>query len=266
MSKTVPVSVYIITFNEARNIKACLDRLTEFDEVVIVDSESTDETLAIANSYGNVKTTFKAFQGFSEQKSFALSLCKNEWALNVDADELLTEEYIDAVKKTVKDNKVDALESSRTLFRQGKIPRTFNSQERLVRLFRKSAAHYDRRRVHEAIVIEGKLGSTDATIEHHEKLSFSERIGKSNNYSLAKAQDKFEKGDRASLVVLIVIFPFYLVQSYFFKGYFLDGVNGILTSMNVAFYNFMKYAKLWELENTKNHCQERGPLIEEAET
>lgn len=250
MSETIPVSVYIITLNEARNIKNCLKRLTDFDEVVVVDSGSVDETLVIANSFSNVKTQFNAWSGFSQQKTFALSLCRNEWVLNVDADELLTEDYIVAVKETVMANKVDALESNRTLYRQGKRPKSFRSGERLIRLFRKSAGHYEPRRVHESITINGIVGSTNATIEHHENLSFSQRIEKSNKYSLAKAQDKFEKGDKVSVVVVLLVFPLTLINTYFVKGYFLDGVNGILTSMNVAFYNFMKYSKLWEMNNS----------------
>lgn len=256
MSESIPVSVYIITLNEARNIKKCLERLTDFDEVVVVDSGSEDETLAIADSFSNVKTQFNAWPGFGEQKSFALSLCQNEWVLNVDADELLTAEYLIAVKETVNLNEVDALESNRTLYRRGKRPKSFRGDERLIRLFRKSAGHYEPRRVHESISINGIVGSTNATIEHHENLSFSQRIEKANKYSHAKAQDKFEKGDKVSLIVILLIFPFTLIKTYVVDGYFLDGVNGILTSMNIAFYNFMKYSKLWELNNSPN---EDGP-------
>lgn len=255
MSKNIPVSVYIITLNEAKNIKKCLDRLTDFDEVIIVDSGSVDETLDIANSFSNVNSRFNPWPGFSEQKSLALSLCRNEWVLNVDADELLTDEYISAVIETVSRNEVDALESSRTLYRRGKRPKSFKSGERLIRLFRKSAGHYEPRRVHESISINGTIERTSATIEHHENLSFSQRIEKSNRYSLAKAQDKFEKGDKVSIFVIVIIFPITLLQMYFVKGFFMDGVNGILTSMNVAFYKFMKYSKLWELIDTQNEFE-----------
>ena len=86
-----------------------------------------------------------------------------------------------------------------------------------------------------------------ATINHHENLTYSKRVDKSNKYSQAKAEDKFEKRNRVSVFTLVFIFPVSFVQVYFFKGHFLDGVDGLLTSMNFAFYNFMKYAKLWEL-------------------
>ena len=244
---TIPVSVYIITLNEAANIGACLDRLVEFDEVILVDSGSTDGTVELASQYPNVKASFNEWPGFSAQKAHALDLCKNEWVLNVDADEIITDEYLEEVRKVVAENKVDALESARTLYRWGTIPKNFDKEDRLIRLFRKSAGKYLPRRVHESITIEGEIARTDALIEHYENLTFTQRVNKANKYSEARAEDKFEKGARASVFTLVFIFPATFVQIYFFKGHFLDGVDGLLTSMNAAFYAFMKYAKLWEL-------------------
>ena len=248
MFQKIPVSAYIITLNEARNIGACLDRLVEFDEVILVDSGSTDGTVEMAQQYENVKTSFNEWPGFSEQKAHALSLCANEWVLNIDADEILTDEYLEELIRVVDENKVDALESNRTLYRWGSQPKHFGGDDRLIRLFRKSAGHYEPRRVHESITIEGEIEKTDATINHHENLTYTKRIDKSNKYSQAKAEDKFEKGNGVSIFTLIFIFPLTFIQIYFFKGHFRDGVDGLLTSMNAAFYNFMKYAKLWELK------------------
>ena len=247
MSKIIPVSAYIITLNEQENIGACLDRLVEFDEVILVDSGSTDATLAIANNYPNVKVSFNEWPGFSEQKSHALSLCKNEWVLNVDADELLSDEYLDELQRVVEANEVDALESNRTLYRWGRKPRHFGGDDRLIRLFRKSHGHYEPRRVHESITVTGKVAKTDATIIHNENLTFGQRVDKSNKYSQAKAEDKYEKGHRASVLTVWLIFPLTFIQVYFFKGHFLDGVGGLMTAMNASYYNFMKYAKLREM-------------------
>lgn len=247
MYEKIPVSAYIITLNEAENIGACLDRLVEFDEVILVDSGSTDGTVEIAQHYANVKTSFNAWSGFSAQKTHALSLCSNEWVLNVDADEIITDDYLDAIKLTIRENKVDALESNRTLYRWGSRPKRFVTTERLIRLFRKEAGHYEPKRVHECISIEGEIGHTDATIDHFENLTYTQRVDKANKYSEAKALDKHEKRNSVSVFTLILIFPVTFIQVYFFKGFFLDGVDGLLSSMNTAFYTFMKYAKLWEL-------------------
>lgn len=259
MSNTgIPVSVFIITRDEEDNIGHCLDRLVEFDEVILVDSGSTDATLAIAQQYPNVKTSFNEWPGFSRQKAHAMSLCRNEWVLNVDADEILTDRYIDEVRRVVSENTVDALESNRTLYRWGRRPRHLGRDDRLIRLFRKSCAHYEERRVHESITVEGKVEQTDATIIHNENLTFSRRVAKANHYSQAKAEDKFEKGHRAPLIVVLFIAPVTFLQIYLFKGHFLDGVEGVITSMNAAFYNFMKYAKLRELHRLEKLRARQG--------
>ena len=91
------------------------------------------------------------------------------------------------------------------------------------------------------------MAKTAATILHHENLTFSQRVAKSKRYAEARARDKFDRGDRASLPVLLFIFPLSFLQHYALKGHILDGVDGLLTSMNAAYYAFMKYARLWEL-------------------
>ncbi len=247
MSSSIPVSAYIITLNEQDNIGACLDRLVEFDEVVVVDSGSSDATVAIAESYPNTKVSFNEWPGFSEQKAHALNLCSNDWVLNVDADEILSDAYLDVVRETVTADEADALESNRTLYRWGRKPRHFGGDDRLIRLFRKSCGHYEPRRVHESISITGKIARTDATIIHNENLTFTQRVHKANKYSQAKAEDKFEKGHKASVITVSLIFPLTFVQVYLLKGHFLDGVGGLMTAMNAAYYNFMKYAKLREM-------------------
>ncbi len=247
MYEKLPVSAYIITRNESENVGACLDRLVEFDEVILVDSGSTDGTVEIADQYENVKSSHRDWTGFSDQKSYALELCNNEWVLNVDADEILSDQYLDDVRRVVSANKVDALESSRVLRRWGIEPKSFETRDRLIRLFRKSAGQYKPRRVHESISINGVIEKTDSVIEHFENLTYTQRVDKANRYSQAKAEDKFEKGDRGSVFILICIFPVSFIQSYLLKGNFLDGVDGVLSSMNTAYYKFMKYAKLYEL-------------------
>lgn len=251
MSLSIPVSVYIITLNEQRTIGKCLSRLIRFDEVILVDCGSSDRTVEIAAGFENVRTVYKEWTNFAEQKSYAMSLCSNEWVLNVDADEIVTDEYIQEVETIVTENIIDALESNRTLYRWGKRPKCFGADDRLIRLFRRSNGTYDHRRVHESISVQGKIARTNATIEHHENLSYSERINKSNSYSQAKAEDKFEKGDSVGIFGLLFVFPLVFIQVYFIKGHFLDGTEGVLTSMNAAFYRFMNYAKLWELNNRR---------------
>lgn len=248
MSVQFPVSVYIITLNEAANLRRLLPQLSDFDEVVIVDSGSTDLTESVARQYPNVRFSSRGWTGFSDQKAHALSLCHNEWVLNLDADEALTPEYLAEMQTLLRDNDHDALESIRKLLRWGRIPRNFIKDDVLIRFFRKACGRYEPVKVHERISIKGRIKSTRACLLHYENLSFSQRVQKSNQYSQLKAEDKFASGKRCNALHLVLSFPVAFLQCYIGKGCFLDGSDGILTSMNHAWYNFMKYAKLWELD------------------
>lgn len=247
----IPASVYMITLNEEKNIEQSLTSVKDFAEVIVVDSGSEDATCEIAARFDNVKLSHNDWPGFSEQKAHALSLCSNEWVFNLDADEMPTPEYIAELKTLIADDSHDALESNRTLIRWGQKPRNFSKNDRLIRFFRKRCGHYEVRRVHESISITGAVKKTEATILHRENLTLSQRFAKSNRYSELKAQDKFDKGQDASLASVVLMFPISFLQVYLFKGHFLDGLEGLNTSMNAAFYTYMKYAKLRELNQRK---------------
>ena len=248
MNDPIAASVYIITRNEEHNLKRLLPVLACFAEVVVLDCGSTDSTVAVAGQFPNVVTAFRAWTGFSEQKAHALSLCSREWVLNLDADEEPTNGLLDAIRALVRSDEADALSCTRILLRKGRRPAGFGRKDEVTRFFRKRCAHYHPARVHESISISGKVISTDAVLLHHENLDYGQRIAKSNQYSDLKATDKLAKGKSVGLATLVLIFPVSFLQCYLGKGCFLDGVDGLLTSMNHAFYNFMKYAKLWEME------------------
>jgi glycosyltransferase involved in cell wall biosynthesis len=243
----IPVSVYVITKNEEDNIVRLLDNLQNFAEVIIVDSGSTDRTIELADSYSNTKTSFNQWPGFGEQKAHALSLCSYPWVLNLDADETLSDAFIRELEQFIKQDKFIALRSTRILLRWGDRPRSFGKDEHLIRLFKKDCGHYDSRQVHESISINGEIKDSDVAILHHENLSYSQRIEKTVFYAKLKAQDKFDKGDTTNILVVLLIFPLAFIRTYIFKGHFLDGFGGVLTSVNVAFYNYMKYANLWDM-------------------
>ena len=245
--KTIPVSVYVITKNEEENIARLLDNLQSVAEVIIVDSGSTDRTLEIANSYSNTNVSFNQWVGFGEQKTHALSLCTFPCVLNLDADETLSNSFIEELEQFVSQDKFVALKSTRILLRWGKQPRNFGGIEQLIRLFKKEYGHYESRQVHESISISGEIKESEAAILHHENLSYSQRIEKTVFYAKLKAQDKFNNGDKTNMLVVLIIFPLTFIRLYLFKGHFMDGFGGILTSVNVAFYNYMKYSNLWDL-------------------
>lgn len=247
----IPASVYMITLNAADRLYRLLSQLKPFSEVIIVDCGSTDQTAEIARGFPNVKFIHHDWTSFSEQKTYALSLCSNEWVLNLDADEELTEEFFTEIKNTIEADDCDALESRRIVYRWGRRAPYFTKDNRLIRFFRKQKGHYELRRVHERISISGTVRSTSACIMHHQDMTLDDMVLKLNRYSQLKAMDKHEKGSKANFLILLCIFPATFIQYYLLKGFFLGGIEGLTGSVNVAFYNFMKYAKLWEMENIK---------------
>jgi glycosyltransferase involved in cell wall biosynthesis len=260
----LPISVYLITRNEEHNLRRLLPTLAQFAQVVIVDCGSTDATLHVAWQFSNVMTAYRGWTGFSDQKNYALSLCSQPWVLNLDADEELTPDYVAAMQALIQHDDADALQSRRKLLRWGKAPRTLLQDDVLIRFFRRGVGHYPAAKVHERLAIRGKVKDSSALILHHENLSFGERIQKSNQYSQLKAEDKFAKGKRCSLAHLLLVFPLSFLNCYVSKGCFLDGADGLLTSMNHAYYNFMKYAKLWEL-NQRQRAQQVAQASAAAE-
>ena len=247
----IPASVYMITLNAAERLHDLLSQLNAFEEVIIVDCGSIDKTAEIAGGFPNVKFSYHAWSSFSEQKAHALSLCKCEWVLNLDADEELTQEFLDEIRATIHADNCDALESSRVVYRWGRRSPYFTKDNWLIRFFRKEKGHYKPRRVHERISINGSIRRTHACIIHHQDMTLDDLTLKLNRYSQLKAMDKHEKGSKANFLILLVIFPLTFIQHYLFKGFFLGGFDGLAGSVSIAFYNFMKYAKLWEMENLK---------------
>ncbi|MBN4053882.1 glycosyltransferase family 2 protein [Haliea sp. AH-315-K21] len=256
--KPIPVSVYVITKNEEENIVGLLDKLQNFAEVIVVDSGSTDRTVELAEAYSNTKVSFNQWPGFGEQKSHALSLCTFPWVLNLDADESLSDSFVEELEEFITQDKLVALRSTRILLRWGSQPRSFGKAEKLIRLFKKEHGYYESRQVHESISINGGIKESEVAILHHENLSYSQRIEKTVFYAKLKAQDKFNKGDEISILVVLLIFPLTFIRTYLFKGHFLDGFGGILTSVNVALYNYMKYANLWDMnkKSSENSTKE----------
>ena len=247
----IPVSVYIITLNEAGKIAALLSQLKIFAEVIVVDCGSSDKTEEIAKEFANVRFCHRNWSSFSEQKAYALSLCRCEWVLNIDADEELSDEFITEIRATIELNNCDAIQSRRIVYRWGRRAPYFTKDSWLIRFFRKRNGHYEPRRVHERISITGTVRRSSAVIIHNQDMTLDELAIKLNRYSQLKAMDKFENGKRANIVILLFIFPLSFIQHYFLKGFFLGGFEGLTGSVNIAFYDFMKYAKLREMQHLK---------------
>lgn len=243
----IPCSVYIVTLNCGSWLKDTLNSVKDFSEVIILDSGSTDDTYTIALTFSNVKISHQDWQGYAGQKKLALAQCRNEWVLNLDGDEVLSEELKSEIVQVIQANQIDALITPINDVFLG-VPNSKHTKKNAkVRFFRKSKGHYDlANKVHENVIIEGQSVKAEGDIYHYGESSIFVKVEKNNQYSELKSKEKFEKGKSPSLVKLVTVMPLMFVKSYFFRRNFINGWRGFVGSMINAFYAFLKEAKLFE--------------------
>ena len=244
----IKASVYIICKNEEKHIKRVLESVKEFDEIIIVDSGSTDNTLEIAKNY--TKNIYnQEWMGFAKQKEYARSLCTNEWVLNLDADEELTNELRNEIVNTINENKIDGLNIKISSLYLGKFNSEKSKFNRRIRFFRKDLGYYPEKLVHESIMVNGKIKKAKAFIYDYGTIDLKTHLDKINAYSSLRAQEKFGRNKKSSLLKLLFVFPLAFFKSYFIKRSFLNGTRGFIASMNNSFYAYLKEAKLYEFNN-----------------
>jgi glycosyltransferase involved in cell wall biosynthesis len=248
--------VYIICQNEEKHIERVLESVKDFDEIIIVDSGSTDSTLEIVSEYTD-KIYHQDWLGYAGQKEYAKNLCSNEWVLNLDADEELTQELKDEIVKTIQTNDCDGLDikiSGKYLDSFGHSWCKFN---RRIRFLKKSHGHYPQKLVHESIVINGKIKKAKGFIFDYGTQDLETQLHKINLYSSLRAKEKFEKNKKPSVIKLLFVFLIAFLKTFVVKRSFLNGLNGYIGAINVGYYAFLKEAKLYEIwkENDKfiNH-------------
>ena len=252
---SIPCSVYIITLNCGAWLEDTLNSVADFAEVVILDSGSTDNTYEIANSFPNTRISHQDWLGYAAQKSLALAQCQQDWVLNLDGDEVLSNELKQEIAKTIQVNKIDALITPINDVFLG-VPNSKHTKKHAkVRFFRKSKGRYDlENKVHENVSVDGESVRAEGDIYHYGESSIFVKVEKNNQYSNLKAAEKFKKGKKPSLLKLTLVMPVTFLKSYFIRRSCLNGWRGFVNSMINAFYAFLKEAKLFEqyLQTKKN--------------
>jgi len=250
------LSVAIITHNEEANLARTLFSVSFADEIIVVDSGSTDRTVEIAQSF-RAKVFHLAWRGFSSQKNYALSQCTCDWILSLDADEELTPELQTQIRTLLPTNPpVDAWFIRRRNHFLGRWIRHggFYPDAKL-RLFRRSTADFtplfEERPVHETIHFEGHPGTLDFDIIHHAYPTLSIYIAHMDRYStlgsqILVAQKRTSRSLPAFLTNVLLAPGFNFLWNYFFRLGFLDGREGLLLHLYHAAYSSWKYAKAWE--------------------
>lgn len=243
-----PLSVVIIAKNEAERIEACLTSVAWANEIVVVDSGSTDATCDIARRHTDKVYTIP-WRGFGPQKQAAVDLASHDWILNVDCDERVSPELADEIKRILSQKAPHYVYSvpRRTFLGRTEIKHCGWSPDRTIRLFDRTRARYSDSLVHERVVTDCAIGSCSEQLLHYSFAGLSPLLTKLNHYSDLSARQMFEQGRHCSLFDLTVKPLFAFFKTYLIKLGILDGVEGLLISVTTAMLTFAKYAKLREL-------------------
>ncbi|MBZ4683378.1 MAG: glycosyl transferase family 2 [Fusobacteriales bacterium] len=246
------LSVGIITFNEEKKIEKTLEAIKEIaDEIIIVDSYSTDKTVEISKKY-NAKIFIEEWKGFGKQKNSVIEKCNNEWILLIDADEVVSKELADKIKKIIsnKENEYNVYKLNRCSICFGKeIKYGGWSNDYVVRLFKKGKATLDNAIIHETFITKEKIGKIKEKLYHYTYLDLEEYFNKFNSYTSKGALKRKEKGKKASILSIIFNPIFKFIKMYIFKLGFLDGFYGFILGVLAYIYNFVIQVKLYMLRN-----------------
>lgn len=248
----VKLSGVIITYNEAKNIERCLQSLIDVvDEIVVVDSFSTDDTKSICKKYG-VQFIEQKFLGYIEQKNFALKQANYDHVVSLDGDEALSKTLQESIKAIKTNWKFSGYFCNRLNNFCGQwIKHSDWYPNKKLRVFDRREAQWTGINPHDHVKLineKAETGKLKGDILHWTYQSYSEFNKKSEYFSTIAAQAYFEKGKRAS-IWNIIWNPFWA----FFKAYvwrlgLLDGLNGLVISYQTGHITFLKYTKLWELQ------------------
>lgn len=243
----IKVSVAIITKNEEKRLPDCLKSVSFADDIVVVDSGSTDKTVQIAESFG-CRVFVEEWKGFAKQKNSAVQKCVNEWVIVLDADERMPAETRDLIFSVLREPskaayslKMKHFIDKRWLKYGGHWP------DWHVRLINKNkGAFYGE--IHEQWRSNEDIGWIDAYIEHYGFSNYSDMLKNVNDYSSIAARELFEKGKRVNVITPVIHATAMFLKIYILQNGILGGFDGLVMSIAKACGSFFKYAKLYELQ------------------
>ncbi len=244
------VSGIVVCFNEEKNIDGCLESLRWCDEIVVVDSFSTDRTVEICKQHTE-RVIQRAWAGYRDQKAFAHSQATKDWVILVDSDERVSEELQYEIREALRedDGVYSGYEIPRLVFylkrwwrRGGWYP------DYDVRLFRRERAAWGGKDPHEKILVDGKVRKLRHPLRHFSYRDISDHIDRINRFTSISSRELRNDGQRWRLSDALFRPAFRFFRSYVLKRGFMEGFAGLYVAVTAAVYVFLKYAKLWELE------------------
>ena len=248
----IKLSAVIITLNEERNIARCIESLKLVaDEILVVDSLSTDKTRSICESYG-VRFVEQKFLGYVEQKNFALNLCQHDHVLSLDADEALDEKLQQEILKIKNNFSHDGYEFNRLTQYNGFWVRHCGwYPDTKIRLVKKAKSKWVGNNPHDTLIVEGVVAKIDGDLLHYSYDSISAHILQTNKFSTIEARSLIEKGKRATMFKIVTRPPFQFFKDYILKKGFLDGHYGFIICFINSLYVLLKYSKMMDMQLNK---------------
>lgn len=241
------ITAIIPTLNEEIHIEAAIKSVSFADEIIVIDSYSTDDTVILAEKH-NVKIIKRKFDDFSTQKNHAIDQAKHSWIYVLDADERVTPEVQKEILEAVKNPKdYVGFYVRRSFYFAGKHIKFGGCQrDKVVRLFLKENCSYEGV-VHETIKAEGKLGFFKNKIEHFSYKDYDHYISKMHHYGRLRGKEYFERGKKVNLFHILIKPSARFIIHYFIRLGFLDGFPGYIFAKTQAYGVYTRYIKLWLL-------------------
>lgn len=243
------VTAIIPTLNEETNIKDAIESCLFADEIIIVDSFSTDKTQEISLKYSKVKFLVNKFEGHGPQKNWAIDQATNDWVFILDADERTSDELIKEIKLELSNPSANAYSIGRVNYFMDKKIQYVWSNDSVIRLFNRKVARYDDKFVHEKVVTSEKVKTLNNTLKHDtyfgKGLIF--HLQKGDRYSTLSAKDKVNKIDQITMYHLLIKPFFGFIKRYILKRGFMDGKVGFIISCFGAWNIFIRNVKIMRM-------------------
>lgn len=252
-----PISAIIIAFNESKNIYKCIDSLRWCREIIVVDSGSTDDTVALARDAGARVHITKDWPGFGIQKNRALALATQPWVLSIDADERVSPPLAREIQTIISENnRFDAYAMPRLSSYCGQYMHHGDwYPDIIVRLFRRDKAKFSDALVHESVQVQGTIGRLHHHLHHESFHDLEQVLAKLNAYSTSGAQMMLRDKRSSGILTALAHGWWTFIRCYILKFGFLDGRLGYVLAMSNAHGAYYRYLKLWLI--IKNRSQER---------
>lgn len=256
------LTVTVITHNEASNIAGALESVSWADEIIVIDSQSTDDTVAIAQRLAS-RVEVREWPGYGAQKNHAAELASNDWILSLDADERVTPQLAQEIQDLLSvEPSARGYRVPRVAFYLGRWIRSTDwYPDHQLRLYDRRVGRFDHRPVHESIRLDGTVGLLRHELQHHPYRSLSHHLATMDRYTTLAARDWFASGRRSTALETLIHPRLVFFRNYLLKRGFRDGSAGLIVSILNSYYTFLKLAKLWELQTGSQLAARSSPPV-----